>query len=63
MAEKEQPGHNSSYPKEAVQWFGQVLSFDQRLWLAESEALRNCHLRLAAEHCGKINHTQHKIKL
>jgi hypothetical protein len=46
---KEQRRHNSTYPKVAVQWLNQALCFYQSLCLAESEVLRNRHLRLAAK--------------
>lgn len=41
--------HNSTYPKVAVQWLNQALSFYQSYCLVDSEALRNRHLRVAAE--------------
>ena len=41
--------HNSTYPKVAVQWLNQALCFYQSLCLADSEALRNRHLRVAAK--------------
>jgi hypothetical protein len=42
-------GHNSTYPKVAVQWLNQALYFYQSLCLADSEVLRNRHLRVAAK--------------
>jgi len=41
--------HNSTYPKVAVQWLNQALYFYQSLYLVDSEALRNRHLRVAAK--------------
>ena len=41
---------NSTYPKVAVQWLNQALCFHQSLCLADSEVLRNRHLRVAAKH-------------
>ena len=40
---------NSTYPKVAVQWLNQALCFYQGLCLADSEVLRNRHLRVAAK--------------
>lgn len=40
---------NSTYPKVAVQWLNQALCFYQSLYLADNEALRNRHIRLAAK--------------
>jgi len=42
------PGHNSTYTQVAVQWLNQALCFYQSLCLADSEVLRNRHLRVAA---------------
>ena len=42
-------GHNSTYPKVAVQWLNQTLCFNQNLCLVDSEVLRNRHLRVAAK--------------
>jgi hypothetical protein len=42
------PGHNSTYPKVAVQWLNQALCIYQSLCLVDSEVLRNRHLRVAA---------------
>lgn len=42
---------NSTYPKVAVQWLNQALCFYQSLCLADSESLRNRHLRVAAKRC------------
>ena len=42
------PGHNSTYTQVAVQWLNQALCFYQSLCLADSESLRNRHLRVAA---------------
>jgi hypothetical protein len=39
---------NSTYPKVAVQWLNQALCFYQSFFLVDSEALRNRHLRVAA---------------
>jgi len=39
---------NSTYPKVAVPWLNQALCFYQSLCLADSEVLRNHHLRVAA---------------
>jgi len=44
------PGHNSTYTQVAVQWLNQALCFYQSLCLADSESLRNRHLRIAAKH-------------
>jgi len=55
---KEQRTHNSTYPKVAVQWLNQALCFYQSLYLADSEVLRNRHLRVAA----KRYHTFEKIR-
>ena len=41
--------HNSTYPKVAVQWLNKALCFYQSLCLADSEVLRNRHLRVAAK--------------
>jgi len=43
------PVPNSTYPKVAVQWLNQALSFYQSFCLADSEVLRNRHLRVAAK--------------
>ena len=40
---------NSTYPKVAVQWLNQALCFYQSSCLADSEVLRNRHLRVAAK--------------
>jgi hypothetical protein len=40
--------HNSTYTQVAVQWLNQALCFYQSLCLADSESLRNRHLRVAA---------------
>ena len=40
---------NSTYPKVAVQWLNQALSFYQSFYLVDSEVLRNRHLRVAAK--------------
>jgi len=42
-------GHNSTYPKVAVQWLTQALCFYQSFCLVDSEVLRNRHLREAAK--------------
>jgi hypothetical protein len=39
---------NSTYTQLAVQWLNQALCFYQSLCLADSESLRNRHLRVAA---------------
>ena len=44
-------GHNSTYPKVAVQWLNQAVYFYQTLCLVDSEVLRNRHLRVAANRC------------
>jgi hypothetical protein len=44
--------HNSTYPKVAVQWLNQALYFYQSFCLADSEVLRNRHLRVAAKRCA-----------
>jgi len=44
-------GHNSTYPKVAVQWLNQALCFYQSSCLVDSEVLRNRHLRVAAKRC------------
>jgi len=41
--------HNSTYPKVAVQWLNQALCIYQSFCLADSEVLRNRHLRVAAK--------------
>jgi hypothetical protein len=46
--------HNSTYPKVAVQWLNQALCFYQSLCLADSEVLRNRHLRVAAKRCATL---------
>jgi hypothetical protein len=48
MNEKEQRGHNSTYPQVAVQRLNQALCFYQSSCLVDSESLRNRHLRVAA---------------
>jgi len=53
---KEGRRHNSTYPKVAVQWLNQALCFYQSLCLADSESLRNRHLRVAAKRCGAFEH-------
>jgi len=45
---------NSTYPKVAVQWLNQTLCFYQSLCLADSEVLRNRHLRVAAKRYAKL---------
>jgi hypothetical protein len=40
---------NSTYPKVAVRWLNQAFCFYQSLCYADSEVLRNCHLRVAAK--------------
>jgi hypothetical protein len=42
------PTANSTYPKVAVQRLNQALCFYQSFCLADSEVLRNRHLRVAA---------------
>jgi len=52
-------GYNSTYPKVAVQWLNQALCFYQSSCLADSEVLRNRHLRVAAKRwraCKKRPH-------
>jgi len=46
---KRKTGHNSTYPKVAVQWLNQALCFYQSSCLVDSEVLRNRHLRVAAK--------------
>ena len=46
--------YNSTYPKVAVQWLNQALCIYQSFCLADSEVLRNRHLRVAANRCGEI---------
>ena len=41
-------GGNSTYPQVAVTWLNQALSFYKSFCLADSEVLRNRHLRVAA---------------
>jgi len=48
------PADNSTYPKVAVQWLNQALCFYQSLCLADSEVLRNRHLRVAAKRYKQI---------
>jgi hypothetical protein len=48
------PGHNSTYTQVAVQWSNQALCFYQSLCLADSESLRNRHLRVAAKRWTKF---------
>jgi len=43
------PVPNSTYPKVAVQWLNQALSYYQSFCLVDSEVLRNRHLRVAAK--------------
>ena len=47
--EEKREACNSTYPKVAVQWLNQALSFYQSLCLVDSEVLRNRHLRVAAK--------------
>jgi len=47
-------GHNSTYPKVAVQSLNQALCFYQSLCLVDSEVLRNRHLRVAAKRWGQF---------
>jgi hypothetical protein len=49
LTEKKAHAGNSTYPKVAVQWLNQALCFYQSLCLADSEVLRNRHLRVAAK--------------
>jgi len=42
------PTANITYAKVAVQWLNQALCIYQSLCLADSEVLRNRHLRVAA---------------
>ena len=48
------PATNSTYPKVAVQWLNQTLCFYQSLCLADSEVLRNRHLRVAANRYRQV---------
>ncbi len=45
---EEKRTHNSTYPKVTVQWLNQALC------LADSEVLRNRHLRVAAKRCRAL---------
>jgi hypothetical protein len=47
--EKIKTGHNSTYPKVAVQWLNEVQFFNQTLVQVDSFVLRNRHLRVAAK--------------
>ncbi len=47
--------HNSTHTQVAVQWLNQALCFYQSLCFADSESLRNRHLRVAANRCGKCD--------
>ncbi len=49
MQDRRTTTHNSTYPKVAVQWLNQALYFYQSLCYADSEVLRNRHLRVAAK--------------
>jgi len=49
MTSNRKPAPNSTYPKVAVQWLNQALSFFQSLCLVDSEVLRNRHLGVAAK--------------
>jgi len=51
---KRKPAHNRTYPQVAVQWLNQALYFYQSLWLADSEVLRNRHLRVAAKRYRQV---------
>jgi hypothetical protein len=44
---------NSTYPKVAIQWLNQALCIYQSFCLADSEVLRNRHLRVAAKRWEK----------
>lgn len=48
------PVANSNYPKVAVQWLNQALSFFQSLCLVECEVLRNRQLRVATKRYVQI---------
>jgi hypothetical protein len=52
--QKNQRNANSTYTQVAVQWLNQVLCFYQSLCFADSESLRNRHLRVAAKRCGQV---------
>lgn len=52
--------YNSTYPKVAVQWVNQALSFYQSFCLVDSEVLRNRHLRVAAKRYRSGNITENK---
>ncbi|WP_305952725.1 hypothetical protein [Emticicia oligotrophica] len=54
MTEDRRPAYNSTYPKVAVYWLNQALCFSQSLCLVASEALRNRHLRVAANRCASF---------
>ncbi|MGF1556145.1 hypothetical protein [Paucihalobacter sp.] len=43
------PAHKSTCPKVAVQLLNQDLCFNQSFCLADSEVLRNSHLRVATK--------------
>ena len=48
------PACNSTYPKVAVQWLIQALSYYQNFCLVESEVLQNRHLRVAANRYAQL---------
>jgi hypothetical protein len=50
---RRKPATNSTYPKVAVQWLNQALYSYLSLCLADSEVLRNRHLRVAAKRYRK----------
>jgi hypothetical protein len=52
-------GHNSTYPKVAVQWLNQALCFYQSFCLVDSEVLRNRHLRVAAKRYSQLWTAKH----
>ena len=54
MTNERKTGHNSTYPKVAVQWLNQALCFYQSLCLVDSESLRNRHLRVAANRYAQL---------
>jgi hypothetical protein len=43
------PGHKRTYTQVAMKWLNQVQCIYQSLCLADSESLRNRHLRVAAK--------------
>jgi hypothetical protein len=48
------PVANSTYPKLAVQWLNEALSFVSSFMVADSLVLRNRQLRVAAKRCVSV---------